>query len=225
MTANILIVPGYQGSGESHWQTWLQTQLPNTRRLAGVDWHKPELLTWAKAIEASLVQAPGPSVIVAHSFGCLASARAIARQPERVAGILFVAPADPERFTLQGRRQPLDSSTPSIASELPEQLFNSRGLLIASQNDPWMKFHHAFAWAQRWRLGFYDAGHLGHINTESGFGPWPLIKLMSESLLALIEEDAQIRGKKAPKIIASSAHQHAQPAKQTHSHPSQLIYC
>ena len=36
--------------------------------------------------------------LVAHSYGCLASVVAAADRPERVAGLLLVAPPEPDRF-------------------------------------------------------------------------------------------------------------------------------
>src|SRR5690606_23598384 len=48
------------------------------------------------------------------------------------------------------------------------------GSLIASRNDPWMRFDKAADLAQRWGLALHDAGAAGHINPESGYGPWPL---------------------------------------------------
>jgi hypothetical protein len=37
-------------------------------------------------------------------------------------------------------------------------------------------------WARRWGFVFHDAGDAGHINVESGHGPWPLIRNLLQSL-------------------------------------------
>jgi pimeloyl-ACP methyl ester carboxylesterase len=75
---------------------------------------------WDQAVRDGIDQAPGPVWLVAHSFGCLAAVLAASSRPERVAGLMLVAPADPERFTPQGLR---DASTapeqPSLARWIP----------------------------------------------------------------------------------------------------------
>ena len=190
MSLNILIVPGYHGSGDAHWQTWLQQQIPGARRVTGIEWDQPVLHNWGKAIINELEANSQQTVIVAHSFGCLATALAIANRPRYVAGVIMVAPADPDRFTLFGARTGVFASHPSIASQLPDQALGTPGLVIGSRNDPWMKLQHAYAWSKRWQLGFHDAGHVGHINVESGFGPWGLIKLFTESLCELLNNKA-----------------------------------
>lgn len=180
MNYRVLVVPGFHGSGDAHWQTWLENQLPNIQRIDRVDWEMPVVKAWAKAVTRALDEDPVPTVIVAHSFGCLASALAIANRPNLDLAAVFVAPAQPDRFAPFGVRD--DLALPSIAQYLPDSTLNVPGVLIGSQNDPWMKLPHAYAWARRWNLIFHDAGEVGHINTDSGFGPWPWIKGVVESI-------------------------------------------
>ncbi len=206
MTTNILIVPGYHGSGDAHWQSWLQRELPQARRLSGVDWEKPVLQEWSQAIVRELNSVRGKTVIVAHSFGCLATALAVASSPQSVAGILLVAPADPERFDLDGLRvnnsgHLIFKDSVSVASLLQEAPLDAQGLVIGSRNDPWMKLQHAYAWSKRWAIGFHDAGNAGHINTESGFGPWPLIKLLT---LSLYEANSEVVASIEPHITSGA---------------------
>lgn len=177
-----LIVPGYHGSGKDHWQTWLERQIPNAKRVSGINWEDPIIHKWADAIVQELDTSIHKTVIVAHSFGCLASVVAIAKRPEQVAGIVLVAPADPQRFNVFGARQANFTDLPSIAGHLPDHPLKTTGILIGSRDDPWMELQHAYAWSKRWGLDFHDAGNAGHINVESGFGPWPLIKLIVDSL-------------------------------------------
>lgn len=187
MSYNVLVVPGFHGSGEAHWQTWLEKELPNAQRVEGIDWQRPVVKAWAKAITRALDENPVPTVIVAHSFGCLASAVAIANRRNLDLSAVFVAPAHPERFAPFGERT--DLTLPSIAQYLPDSRLNVPGVLVGSQNDPWMKIQHAYAWARRWGLAFHDAGEAGHINVDSGFGPWPwmvgVVESFGESLSQL----------------------------------------
>jgi predicted alpha/beta hydrolase family esterase len=46
-------------------------------------------------------------------------------------------------------------------------------LLVASRNDPFGSYEHADDIAAAWGSLLLDAGEAGHINAESGHGPWP----------------------------------------------------
>ncbi len=76
-----------------------------------------------------------------------------------IAGALFVAPADPAH---------LDIANDLVAGALPVP-----STLVASTNDPWLKFVKAGALAAQWGSRFVSAGAIGHINADSGLGAWP----------------------------------------------------
>jgi predicted alpha/beta hydrolase family esterase len=170
-----LIVPGYQGSGEGHWQQWLHARWPGSALLTGVDWDRPVLAHWAERIRDEIARAHAPLWIVAHSFGCLASVVAAADRPQSVAGLLLVAPADPARFHLLGLGTHTDRrlEVHSLADVLPLVGLQVPGLVLASRDDPWMPLSEARRWASLWQLPLQDLGAAGHVNTASGFGPWP----------------------------------------------------
>ena len=189
MKSNVLIIPGYQGSGAAHWQTWLQSRVPGARRVSGVEWANPDLSVWADKVHASIQHDDRPVWLVAHSFGCLVAAVVAAERPQKIAGVVFVAPADPRRFSAYGgirrvsqteqenwQESANDALLPSAAEILPERLPDSiRSVLIASENDPWLSIENANRMAARWRSQVINLGRVGHINTESGFGPWPAL--------------------------------------------------
>jgi len=182
MKTKIVTVPGFHGSDEKHWQSWLERQLPNSERVRGIDWEQPQIFTWANAIEMHIDAAPNPVILVAHSFGCLASALVTSRRPEKVAGLILVAPASPQRFSLTGPIAVDSRPQNDISGFLPNRL-DTLGLLIASQNDPWMRFSQAEQFSHQWGLTLHDAGNAGHINSESGYGEWPLIKKLVTAML------------------------------------------
>lgn len=167
-----LIVPGLRDSGPDHWQTWWQFRDADARRVEQEDWQTPDLAGWSARVRESLARASGPVWLVAHSFGCLASVKATADFPGRVAGALLVAPADPDRF--------------GLASELPGEKLAFPSMVVASTNDPWMPFDRVVAWAERWGSRLTNLGRAGHINAESGFGPWP----KGPALLKELREEA-----------------------------------
>ncbi len=174
MNQSTLILPGYHGSGPTHWQTWMQDRLPGARRVTGIDWESPILSQWAEAARRSILEAPGPVWLVAHSFGCLTAVTASRGLGERIAGALLVAPADPERFSPNGvRTGTRRNGQRSLAVDLPSAPLPFPSLVVASRNDPWMRLETVEHWAGLWGSAVIDIGDAGHINIDSGFGPWP----------------------------------------------------
>lgn len=169
----LLIIPGLRDSGVTHWQSWLQQQYRDAGRVVQRDFSQPDLPRWAKRIRSTLEAAPAETewIAVAHSFGCLALARHLADHPgSPIRQALLVAPAEPDKF--------------GLAELLPQRRLGRPLTLIASQNDPWMSAASAQRWAGRWGASFTNLGHVGHINSESGFGPFPLAKRWVESARA-----------------------------------------
>lgn len=175
----VLVVPGYRGSGEGHWQTWLEDQVANARRVSGIDWDTPALAAWAATLRREITRAPAPVWLVAHSFGCLAAVLAGTDRADRVAGALLVAPADPDRFSPAGLSAGDETASPSappaitLTPYIPKTGLGFPSLVVASRDDPWMALPRVRRWAQLWGGQLVDVGHAGHINTDSGYGPWP----------------------------------------------------
>lgn len=174
MQHTTLIVPGFHGSGSAHWQSWLETQVPNARRVRDIDWESPVLARWARAVRDEIDVSPGPVWIVAHSFGCLASVVAASDRLNHVAGLLLVAPADPERFTPVGLRDENGHlEEESLSRWIPREALGAPSIVVASTNDPWVRLSSAAYWADSWGSHLIEIGAAGHINVDSGHGPWP----------------------------------------------------
>lgn len=95
-----------------------------------------------------------------------------------IGGALLVAPADAE----QGGLPPsLSAFAPIPRIPLP---FPS--IVAASRNDPWITQAKAASLARGRGAGFVDLGCSGHMNRDSGFGPWPF----GRGLLASLDGDA-----------------------------------
>jgi len=155
----ILIIPGLHNSPPSHWQTWFENTLPGTRRVEQADWERPCLVEWTARVQEEIAAQSAPVWIIAHSFGCLAAVRAGFVSAKCIRGALLVAPANPDRF--------------DEPAELLEQGLAFPSLLIASNTDPWVESSVARYWAGVWGSRYRNIGDAGHINVESGFGPWP----------------------------------------------------
>jgi uncharacterized protein len=168
-----LIIPGYQGSGKGHWQTWFEKQVPNTVRVEQ-EWDKPILARWAQNVRRAIDAAEGPVWLVAHSFGCLAAVPAAADCADRIAGVMMVAPANPDLFTPLGiRKESESSSVENIRNLVPTFILPFASMVIASTDDPWMPYGKSQMLSEQWGSRFITLSSAGHINIASGFGAWP----------------------------------------------------
>ena len=170
-STSIIIVPGWRDSGPGHWQTLWAERLPQARRVVQDDWHTPTRSAWVARLEETVLEQPGPVVIVAHSLGCITTAHMKPEVAARVRGALLVAPADPER------RAVLSDFAPVPYAALPY-----RSILVASSNDPYCPIRLAGAYARAWGSEFVRMQNAGHINVDSGHGEWPLGRALLQSL-------------------------------------------
>jgi predicted alpha/beta hydrolase family esterase len=154
----VLVVPGLNNSGPGHWQSRWQAAFPAFERVEQDDWDDPQLGLWAARLDRVRARERRPTLLVAHSFGCLTAVLSTARDARDIAGLLLVAPADPDKF--------------GVAGALPQRPVPCPSIVITSSNDPWISVGAAALWAGRWGSRFIEAGPLGHINAESGLGDW-----------------------------------------------------
>ena len=164
--ADILIVPGYKNSGPDHWQSRWQAKLSSARRVEQDSWEKPIVEEWTARIAEVVNETKKPPVIVAHSLGVAATVQAVSLFEVPVAGALLVAPPDVANSKIRPKH--LRTFGPYPTDPLP---FPS--IVIASSNDPFCSQTVADDIAASWGSAFMDAGEAGHINSDSGFGPWP----------------------------------------------------
>ncbi|MBW3807520.1 alpha/beta hydrolase [Aeromonas jandaei] len=154
----ILLVPGLHNSGPDHWQSRWHEHFPYWQRMTGLPWEKPDLTVWSAKLASKLRSRRSRVHLVAHSFGALTAIAAARLQPEKVASLFLVAPADPARF--------------GIVDERLEGPLQVSAQLVASRNDPWMSYERAEYWSRQWQVPLFDAGNAGHINAQSGHGDW-----------------------------------------------------
>jgi uncharacterized protein len=164
--ADILIIPGYTNSGPDHWQSRWEARLETARRVEQAEWSKPVREDLVARVVEAVNETDKPVVLVAHSLGIACAVHGIPHYRKRVAGAFFVAP--PEVTNPGIRPKHLMTFGPYPREPLP---FPS--IVVASRNDHFGSFTAAEDIAAAWGSLFLDAGEAGHINAESGFGPWP----------------------------------------------------
>jgi uncharacterized protein len=107
-----------------------------------------------------------PPLLVAHSLGCVAVAHWATLHSRPIHAALLIAPPD-----LEAPSAPIEVAD---FRPVPVNPLLFRSLLVASTNDPRCELAVAQRMAASWGSDFLVAGACGHLNTDAGFGPWPL---------------------------------------------------
>jgi serine hydrolase len=175
--ASVLIIPGLGGSGPGHWQTLWQRDEPRCRRVVQRDWDEPSLAEWLAALDGQVADLAGPVVLVAHSLACALVAHWAREARPNVAAALLVSPSDVDSpaHTPQSVR---------VFSPLPLARLPFASIVVYSRNDPYVDPARAAHFARCWGSRAVDAGMAGHINTDSGHGPWPEGRAILGELIA-----------------------------------------
>ena len=187
---DILIIPGWMNAGPDHWQSrWLRN-MKSARRVEQADWDRSAIGDWVDAIVSAVAAGRRPAVIVAHGCGVTAVAAAAPRLAKtslaetspaktrsagtRVAGAFLVAVPD------------LDPAVHGIwparnggFAPLPMQPLPFPAKLIGSSTDPYCTVERTQEIGRAWGADVSIIANAGHLNAESGHGPWP------EGLLSL----------------------------------------
>ncbi|WP_139674364.1 alpha/beta hydrolase [Pseudomonas sp. F16(2018)] len=163
-----LIVPGWQGSPDNHWQSHWQRSLPNSARVEQSDWLTPQRRDWVQALEQAIAAERSPVILIAHSLGCITvahwAAQASPDLQQRVRGALLVAPADVER----------PNCAPALRNfaPIPLQALPFPSQVVSSDNDPTVSVPRALYLAQAWGAEAGLLANAGHINVKSGHLRW-----------------------------------------------------
>jgi uncharacterized protein len=173
----VVIIPGLNGSGPEHWQTWLEQQLAETdretRRPAFADVDHPDLGPWLTDLRAALADLPADGYdVVAHSLGAVLWLHHVVDPGDspRPARVLLVSPPAPH------------TDIAEIASFLPPPMdidavrHGADGTaLVAGDNDPYLPEGVADAYSRPLKIATTVIEDGGHLNETYGYGPWPAV--------------------------------------------------
>ena len=163
-----LIVPGWQGSPDDHWQSHWQRSLPNSARVEQDDWLTPRREDWVAALDRAVNASADPVILIAHSLGCVTvahwSANASLVSLRKVRGALLVAPADVER--------PACSPALRNFAPIPKHLLPFPSQVVGSDNDSAASAPRALQLARDWGAEAGILAGAGHINVKSGHQRW-----------------------------------------------------
>ncbi len=170
---DFVLVPGLYDSGPEHWQSFWQNRHGFWLRMTQSRWNNPDIGLWIDALRRLLATRRRPVILVGHSFGALACSCVAAGGQHPIAGLMLVAPAEPSKFEVEERVPAASLGVPAI--------------VVASHNDPVMRFPRAVYWSKVWNADIADVGEAGHINAEAGFGPWPYGLEILKNLVTTID--------------------------------------
>lgn len=177
MSTRFLTVPGLAGSGPQHWQSIWEIQYPDTiQRIEQDNWDWPNREKWVGRLQEIISQLTEPTVLIAHSLGCITVAHWAAQfSSPLITGALLVAPADAE---LSKRLNFVEGFTPIPLLPLP-----FKSIVMASTNDIYASIKRSKFFADSWGSEFINLGKKGHINAVSGLGDWPEGKAILKQLV------------------------------------------
>jgi predicted alpha/beta hydrolase family esterase len=164
--ADILFLPDTPSVPLDHWQHRWQQKLSTGRSVVPHAHHAPERASWVETVAEAVNAAERPVVLIGHGRGIFAAIAALPHITQRIAGGFFAAPYD-----LDAETAPVSSPhgwPAHIRSRLPFP-----AMLVGSRNDPACTYEAAEKLAAGWGALMLDAGEAGHIDSESGYGPWP----------------------------------------------------
>ena len=173
---HFIILPGSGGSGPGHWQSRWESANPAMRRFQPSSWNLPDFTDWLAALEAAVIAAPEPPVLVAHSLSCLLIAhwQKISQRPVKAA--LLVGVPDPASAVFPEYGM-------AFARILQGRL-RFASLMVTSTDDPYGSQEYAQARARQWGSRIAVIGPFGHINADSGLGDWPEGLALLEGLVS-----------------------------------------
>jgi uncharacterized protein len=173
-----LILHGWQGSGPDHWQTWLAGRL----RALGEDVSypglpdpdAPVLAKWRDALRDELEAARGRELsVLCHSLGGVLWLHHAADPVSDVvaARVLLAAPPCPPW------------TAPELAA-FPYAQIDRHGVaraahttrLVCSDNDAYCPRGSASVYCASLAIECDVIAGAGHLNTDAGYGPWPLVE-------------------------------------------------
>jgi predicted alpha/beta hydrolase family esterase len=172
--SRFLILHGLDGSGEGHWQPWLAERLTAAGEDVAFpdlpDPSDPEPAAWEAAIQSELAS-DHEAVVICHSLACLAWLRiAAAADGLRAARVLLVAP--PCRDDVAPVARFLDHGASAV--DLGQAAQST--LLICSDQDPYCPAGAIAVYGEPLEIESRLMRGAGHINPESGYGPWPEVE-------------------------------------------------
>ena len=171
MSGRILILHGWGGSDYPHWQSWLAGEIAKDYGTVSFPLldnpHFPTKNRWIRQVKA-LLKSFRPDTVICHSLANILWFH-LCHEGEiaPVKRLLIVAPP---RLDLE-----LDTIATFFPVTPPKRLFAEEAELVTSTTDPYLDTAEAAALQQALGVEMHVVEGGGHLNAESGYGPWPWV--------------------------------------------------
>jgi predicted alpha/beta hydrolase family esterase len=174
LAARPVVLAGYEGSGPDHWQTLWAERMADAIVVEHDDWIAVDRERWVAEAREQL-PAGEPLMLIGHSIGSLIAAELLADPGElTIVGGWLVAIPDPHGAQFPATAHGFRSLLGLPAPEHRNRLASHAPLvgIVASEDDPYASVAWSELQAEAWGAGFELLPGAGHINADSGYGPW-----------------------------------------------------
>jgi uncharacterized protein len=175
LAPSFLILHGYAGSGPEHWQSWLAQRLRERGETVAYpdlpDPFEPRLDAWRDALAEQLRAPHGELTVIAHSLACilwLHHCREPVADGAPADRVLLVAP--PSRA---GAPDSIRSFFPAPLDRASVAAASSSTRLVCAPDDPYCPEGAVVLYGEPLGIEVDVLDGAGHVNPETGFGPWP----------------------------------------------------
>ena len=171
MKKKVLLLHGWGGSDNTHWQSWLAGEIAkeygcvNFLKFSDMDF--PKLDVWMKELHVEL-ESFKPDIVICHSLAntlwfhlCNNSVLS------EIQKLYLVAPP-----SMHCNIEELQSFFPL---HVPTNLYAKSTTLVTSTNDPYLTQNEAKELQNSLHVEMQVLEDAGHINADSGFGEWTWI--------------------------------------------------
>lgn len=188
----VLLVHGYAGSGQGHWQNWLAGELAERGGSVDIpafaDPAAPELDAWLEELRDHLTVAPRDAerVVLAHGWGAtlwLHHSAGGCLPEHRVDRVLLVAPPGPD-----WEQPEVVGFQPAPADKVGLRYASASTRLVVSDDDPACPEPFAERLAADLDVDLDIVHRAGHLDSDAGYGPWPA------ALAWVLDETTPLRG-------------------------------
>ncbi|WP_201352238.1 RBBP9/YdeN family alpha/beta hydrolase [Hydrogenimonas urashimensis] len=186
-----LLLHGWGGSDWPHWQSWLAAELAKDYGTVSFPLiqhpHYPHLNRWKREVRAHLRDFR-PTTVICHSLANTLWFHlcndAESEPIETVEKLILVAPPS---LTCQ-----IETIKSFFPVEAPENLHAECATLVVSTDDPYMTLEEAWRLQERLKIPMKVIERAGHINADSGYGPWPwMLEYLKSGAICPKEGEAQ----------------------------------
>ena len=168
MTQKVLLIHGWGGSNNPHWQAWLAGELAKdygyVHFLKFRDVEYPHLSAWSNEL-VDVLDEFKPDVVICHSLAnTLWFHLCNEKRLQVIKNLILVAPP-----SMQCNIDELKSFFPILT---PKTLYARDAILVCSDNDPYMDLEEAKKLQNNLKIKMKTLQNAGHINADSNYGEW-----------------------------------------------------